>query len=80
MKNLREKKGPLRKVLGRIEVPIEPGSSTFLIEELYECGHHRLPKHDIIGETNAYRRRCHKCALGVPPDPKYLQMAERWGQ
>ena len=69
---------PLRKVLGRVEVPVETASHVVLIEELYECGHTRLPKQDIIGETNAVRRRCRDCALGKAPDQKYLKMAQGW--
>jgi hypothetical protein len=69
---------PLRRVLGRVAVQVETGSHIELIQELYECGHTRLPKSDMIGPTNAVRRRCHRCAKGIPPDPKYLKMAQEW--
>jgi hypothetical protein len=37
-------------------------------EEVLECGHAQHPVHDLIGETNAVRRRCRKCKRGAPPD------------
>lgn len=73
-----DRTSPLRKVLGFVMVPVEPGHHIELREELYECGHTRLPKQDIIGETNAFRRRCYKCAKGIAPDSKYLKMAQEW--
>jgi hypothetical protein len=57
-------KHPLRKVIARIQHPEIPSSMV----ELYECGHYRFPKQDIYGETNANRRRCHKCSLGLPAE------------
>lgn len=76
MKNLKETKGPLRKVIGRVDVRIDTG--TTLVMELYECGHTRLPVQDMIGPTNAYRRRCIYCRIGQAPDPKYVKMAQEW--
>jgi len=32
------------------------------ILEVLECGHEQHQKHDHIGPTNAYRRRCRRCA------------------
>lgn len=32
------------------------------IMERLECGHAQVRKSDIYGPTNAYRRRCRKCA------------------
>ena len=37
-------------------------------EEVLECGHCQMPVHDLIGETNAVRRRCAKCKAGKPPN------------
>jgi hypothetical protein len=36
--------------------------------EVLECGHDQPPVQDLIGETNAVRRRCAKCKRGAPPD------------
>jgi hypothetical protein len=36
--------------------------------EVLECGHTQNPREDFIGETNAVRRRCQKCAAGSPPN------------
>jgi hypothetical protein len=36
--------------------------------EVLECGHDQPPVCDLIGETNAVRRRCRKCRDGKPPD------------
>lgn len=70
---------PLRKVLGLISVPIgdRPGAAT-IGHELYECGHHRPPKQDIYGNTNAFRRRCNDCGKGRGPNPAYLERARNW--
>lgn len=51
--------GPLRKIVGICWV----GGVRM---ECYECGHIAMPKSDIIGETNASRRRCHRCKSGKP--------------
>lgn len=32
-----------------------------VIVEVLECGHEQHQKHDHIGPTNAYRRRCRRC-------------------
>ena len=46
--------GPLRKV-----VSVEhKGGVPF---ETYECGHVEVAKRDLMGFTNAARRRCRKC-------------------
>jgi len=48
------KTGPLRKV-----VFVEyKGGVPF---ETYECGHVAIAKRDLMGYTNAARRRCRKC-------------------
>lgn len=49
--------------------------------EAYECGHICMPKSDIIGETNAARRRCFRCKMGKPvhftgTPPRYMTSAE----
>jgi hypothetical protein len=60
-------KGPLRKVIGYIEVEIaivdtpDGKKSLKSIHEKLVCGHTMPIKHDIYGETYAYRRRCWKC-------------------
>lgn len=66
MKNLKEKKGPLRLV-------VVSGTS----EELYECGHRALRKQDIYGFTNAYKRRCRRCRDGELPKPEDKAQAEK---
>jgi hypothetical protein len=66
-------KPPLRKV---VSIDIVPSSQYFQKEtmpgetrvEKLECGHWQMPKRDIYGETNAYRRRCKKCLNGKPKD------------
>lgn len=50
-----KKLGPLRKIVS--EGVNEHGCQT----ETLECGHTILRKQDIIGYTNAYRRRCRHC-------------------
>lgn len=62
----RQRTGPLRKIVnsGTGINPAYPLS----VYELLECGHLQLPVQDLIGPTNAYRRRCTKCKRGAPPD------------
>lgn len=55
---LREKYGPLRKIVGYAENPALNGVYNY---EILECGHRVKIKTDIHGETNAYRRRCRYC-------------------
>jgi hypothetical protein len=50
---------PLRKIVGYAGDKKYPA----LTYELLECGHKMLPRRDMFGETNAYRRRCRKCAV-----------------
>ena len=47
--------GPLRRIVS--EGVNEHGGQT----ETLECGHTILRKHDLMGPTNAVRRRCRKC-------------------
>jgi hypothetical protein len=54
-------KGPLRLIVRSVQI----GYGVF---EVLECGHRQLPVRDLIGETNAKRRRCSKCKRGAPPD------------
>lgn len=35
--------------------------------EVLECGHDQAPVQDLVGETNAVRRRCSKCKASKPP-------------
>ena len=53
--------GPLRKIVRH-----HYGRGTW--HEILECGHTQLPVRDLVGETNAERRRCRKCKLGRPAD------------
>lgn len=45
---------PLRKIVGT-----DSYRSTTV--EILECGHDQRVREDMIGETNAYRRRCVEC-------------------
>lgn len=86
MKNLKEKKGPLRRVLFTamlaIEDPAQAGREgrayREAIQEVYECGHAFPQKSDIYGPTNAYRRRCRACRDGKPPMPGLKSDVERF--
>lgn len=50
---------PLRLVVEHfVQLPDFP----LLRGERLECGHIVVQKRDMIGPTNAYRRRCGKCA------------------
>jgi hypothetical protein len=62
----RQRTGPLRKVI-REGVGLHP-EYPHSFYELLECGHLQLPVEDLMGPTNAYRRRCRKCKRGAPPD------------
>lgn len=74
---LKEKKGPLRRVLFEAMFPVDDeenvqaarqGRAPIEIPfEVYECGHKAVRKSDIYGPTNAARRRCHQCRDGKPP-------------
>ncbi len=57
---LRDKYGPLRRVIGYEKRAIE-GTDIMIGVEILECGHRVCIKTDIYGETNAYRRRCRYC-------------------
>jgi hypothetical protein len=63
---MKRRTGPLCRIVGYVRVPIAEGSQITVEHELLECGHDLTPRHDIAGETNAYRRRCWKCRDGVP--------------
>lgn len=54
-------RGPLRRIVGG-----SYDGPTFV--EVLECGHTQLPVRDLIGETNAARRRCRKCKRGAAVD------------
>jgi len=56
---------PLRKIIDWWPLGSFPGTP---LQELLECGHIVLQRSDIIGPTNAVRRRCKKCRRGDPPD------------
>jgi hypothetical protein len=57
---------PLRRI---VETKRYPYSSLVHIEVL-ECGHEQRQKTDIIGPTNAYRRRCRRCPDLAPKVPR----------
>ena len=64
------RKGPLRKVVKNID---NPAGDRLTPWELLECGHSQPMVQDMIGPTNAYRRRCRGChanALKAPAEPK----------
>lgn len=67
------KKAPLRKITGH---RCHPRNSAVIVEVL-ECGHWLNIKTDIYGETNAYRRRCWKCARGWPEDANEPQKEKK---
>jgi len=52
----RVNKDPLRKIVADRYEP-----ATDRVVEILECGHEVRRREDVIGETNAYRRRCRKC-------------------
>lgn len=58
---------PLRKVVRRFYEDLDAGNgiTARVPREELECGHVMRPRSDHYGETNAYRRRCRRCALGV---------------
>ena len=51
---------PLRKIVGVESVTIE-GTSVSVLKERLECQHLVHPRSDMVGETNAYHRRCYRC-------------------
>lgn len=55
------RQAPLRRIVS--EGANEYGVPT----ETLECGHVVHQKQYAFGRTNAYRRRCKKCAKGNPP-------------
>jgi hypothetical protein len=50
---------PLRKIVA------EENDQYGRVVEVLECGHKQTQKEDIYGPTNAYKRRCRKCASAV---------------
>lgn len=62
----RQRKGPLRKIINS-GIGVNPAYPDCFYE-LLECGHLQLPVEDLIGRTNAERRRCRKCNRGAPVD------------
>src|SRR5947209_2328533 len=50
----RTMKHPLRRVIGEETIK-------GVVKERLECGHFQLPRRDMIGQTNALRRRCRQC-------------------
>jgi transcription elongation factor Elf1 len=60
-------KGSRHQKIGRKRYPLRKIVKTRrdehgLVVEVLECGHEQRPVQDFIGETNAARRRCRKCA------------------
>jgi hypothetical protein len=65
-------RGPLRRIVDFRSLPLGTGTRGPIVgarcgHEVLECGHVRLPREDMIGPTNAVRRRCRACADGEPP-------------
>lgn len=58
-------RGPLRKVLETVAIPIEGHPQFLVMRERLDCGHLIRIKSDKVGPTNAARRRCYRCAKGV---------------
>ena len=58
-RKVRVNRNPLRRVVDR---EARPGG---LILEVLECGHKVRERLDVIGPTNAVRRRCAACARSV---------------
>jgi hypothetical protein len=56
---LRTIHGPLREIIGYVDVELAPGVD--VQHEKLECGHVFPIRTDMIGKTNAYRRRCWRC-------------------
>lgn len=56
---------PLRKIVATLR-----DEKTGRIIERLECGHEQKQKTDIYGPTNAYPRRCAKCAAAQPEEKK----------
>lgn len=56
-----QRTGPLRRIVDHVYTAEWPN----LLQELLECGHTQLPVRDLIGETNAVRRRCRQCKLAT---------------
>lgn len=58
------RKGPLRKVIGRVPESLgrdKDGLEYFIMREQLECGHIQPVVEDMYGPTNAFRRRCRQC-------------------
>lgn len=49
-------KAPLRRI---VDTLVTDDGLRF---EVLECGHRQPQRQDMIGPTNAYRRRCRRCA------------------
>lgn len=61
---------PLRRVLERrlVRVGFTDGTGFPIPQDVLECGHMLSPAQDAFGERCPERRRCFKCAKGLPPD------------
>lgn len=58
---MKRNRAPLRKTVGYERHDRYPE----VVLEVLECGHRQHPRTDMIGETNAVRRRCQKCAKEI---------------
>lgn len=54
-------RAPLRKIVDYKERPYPLPAL-----EVLECGHEVRPREDMIGPTNAARRRCRRCQMQRP--------------
>lgn len=65
-RSLAERYGPLRRVVGREPaIDTDPDGQTWTspesVVEILECGHRQRERRDMVGPTNAVRRRCRTC-------------------
>lgn len=71
-------KGPLRRIIGYVGLPLTSGPQYLLANELLECGHAQRAVKDIYGETVASRRRCAKCSSQAIVKPELAELAKQW--
>lgn len=69
--------GPLRRIIGYVGMPMG-GAAYLRTLELLECGHAQAAVHDMIGETNAVRRRCRGCVMSKPLVSELVALAKLW--
>lgn len=57
------RKFPLRKIVG-----VKHHERLSISHEVLACGHLLTPRSDIYGQAFPEKRRCHKCAKGMPAE------------